>query len=146
MQNEDIHEINFVESFVSKIDVSVNVPNLFDDDNKKETLTFEISMTARNEEKFENMFLCDCHMKGGTEDKTISIDCSVTGVFYVKNLHTIMEDPEKRTALSSSASKIVYPYLRELVLDVSKRLPSQMILRLKPEHDFINNEPPQQKN
>ena len=126
-----------IEFFVSKVDVKVDVLAFFaNKDGKKEKIVQQRDLTISLESKisapdnFENMLLCEVHMKGHAEDGIISFSGIVTGVFFVKNLSTILGNETSKDLLSKQTSRDVFPYMRELVADIGRRLPITNIIRI----------------
>lgn len=143
-------DIFFVDAFTSKCENSIDILLLFSnikerkDRDKDREMLVNLRTRIRATPKFEGMLLCDMKVDGKSNDECISIDCTVTGVFYVPNVDECLADNEKKLQLTKATSAIVYPYLREQIADITKRLPLEKQIKLPPRFvlpdDALKNE------
>lgn len=131
------------EVYTSKIEQRVDIISLFAKDDKEfeqitkpRELTLSLKTKIRTNDNFEGMLLCDMDIEGENENKTISIHCIVTGVFIVKDVKLIMSNEDQKFSLTKATSAIVYPYLRELITDITRRLPLNKSIKLPPHYEL----------
>lgn len=125
--------------FVSHIEQHFDVISIFansdDEFEKKKDNNFTLTLKTRirAQDNFADMLLCEMSVEGKNKNSEMTLNCVITGVFMVKDVLSLMSNEDDEYALTKATAEIVYPYMRELVIDTTKRLPIDQIIKL-PSH------------
>lgn len=132
-------KIRLFDVFVSQIEQHFDVVSIFantaEEHEKKKDSNFKVTLKTRirTQDNFVDMLLCDMSIEGKNNDNDMTLNCVITGVFKVKDVLSLMSNEDDQYALTKATAEIVYPYMRELVMDTTKRLPIDQIIKL-PSH------------
>ena len=134
--NKNNIKYRLIDVFYEEAKFNVNVLHFFTNDTTEEEVAgkFTVSTHPHFEiiDQFEGMLLCKIEFNGKTFDDSISCSSVVTGVYFVENLNSIIKNKEDKAFLFNNVQKEVYPYVRELLLDMSKRFPISNMIKIPP--------------
>ena len=145
-------KINFklIDVFTSSININVDVKKiasfLNEQSETKVTVLFFISSSIIK--KSDNNVLFDFKIEGKAEDKRFNFSGIITGLFEFPNQLSSNNKRKTLQPILSQLARELWPYVRELAVDISKRLPSEMIIRLPVDFpdNIVDIQPQNQEN
>ena len=125
-------EHQLVDVFTSNLSINVDVKKILalSSDQLESSVAISLEMGASIIRKPAELIMLNLGVEGKAEDDRFIFSGTITGLFKSSDPLPKNEDKQALQDLFTQFAPEIWPYVRELASDVSRKLPSQTILRL----------------